>query len=102
MGRGGEGKRSSVLTSLPSSLSPFFFKKKKVKGVLKNERHLTCAAGAGTLILEFGVLSRLTNNDIYETVAKRAMMEVWDRRSPLGLVGNEIDMVKGKVRGKND
>ncbi len=66
----------------------------------------TCTAGAGTLILEFGTLSRLTGNPIYEVginifneskkVAKKSMMEVWERRSPLGIVGNEIDMVTGK------
>ncbi|RUS35513.1 glycoside hydrolase [Jimgerdemannia flammicorona] len=35
-------------------------------GVPKTETVETCAAGAGSLILEFGVLSRLTNTSIYE------------------------------------
>jgi mannosidase alpha-like ER degradation enhancer 1 len=41
------------------------------KGVLKNEVHDTCSAGAGTLLLEFGVLSRLTGLDVYEVVILR-------------------------------
>ena len=36
----------------------------------KHETHETCTAGAGTLIIEFGVLSRLTNDTRFE-VKKR-------------------------------
>lgn len=35
-------------------------------GVLSYETHNTCTAGAGTLVLEFGVLSLLTGDDRYE------------------------------------
>jgi hypothetical protein len=36
------------------------------KGVLRGETGETCVAGAGSLLLEFGVLSRLTGNGSYE------------------------------------
>ena len=62
----------------------------------KGEVSGTCAAGAGTLLLEFGVLSRLSDNPVYEQVAKRALMAVWNRRSALGIVGNGIDSTSGK------
>lgn len=47
-------------------------------------------AGAGTLVLEFGTLSDLTNDPIYYEKARRAYLAVWDRRSPLDLVGSYI------------
>ncbi|KAJ3393795.1 ER degradation-enhancing alpha-mannosidase-like protein 1 [Lobulomyces angularis] len=65
------------------------------KGRLPYETSSTCAAGAGTLILEFGMLSRLTGNPIYEEVARKALLEVWERKSPLGLIGNSLDMQSG-------
>lgn len=35
-------------------------------GVLPGEEQATCSACAGTLVLEFGLLSRLTSNPIFE------------------------------------
>jgi mannosidase alpha-like ER degradation enhancer 1 len=35
-------------------------------GVHKFESLETCSAGAGSLLLEFAVLSRLTGDDVYE------------------------------------
>lgn len=37
-------------------------------GVPKGETTITCTAGIGTFILEFGTLSRLTGDPIYEEV----------------------------------
>ncbi|KAJ3159519.1 alpha mannosidase-like protein [Geranomyces michiganensis] len=65
-------------------------------GVLPNEAVSTCSAGAGTLILEFGVLSRLTGDPKYEAAAKKALFGVWDRRSSIDLVGNTINVLDGK------
>ena len=56
----------------------------------------TCSAGAGTLLLEFTVLSRLTGDPIFEDVAKRAFWAIWDRRSPIGLIGSNIDPETGR------
>lgn len=55
----------------------------------------TCSAGAGSLTLEFTVLSRLTGDPRFEQAAKRAFWAVWERRSPLGLIGNGIDAEQG-------
>lgn len=38
-------------------------------GVPHGETSITCTAGVGTFILEFGTLSRLTGNPIYEEVS---------------------------------
>jgi mannosidase alpha-like ER degradation enhancer 1 len=66
------------------------------RGVLPTETTETCTAGAGSLILEFGVLSRLTGDYTYEAVAKRALKAVWDRRSSIDLMGNVIDLQTGQ------
>ncbi|GAA5914340.1 hypothetical protein JCM8208_004442 [Rhodotorula glutinis] len=55
----------------------------------------TCAAGAGSLLLEFITLSRLTSDPTFELVARRAFFAVWNRRSDIGLVGNTIDARTG-------
>jgi len=52
-------------------------------------------AEIGTLILELGSLSNLTGNPVYYDKAKRGMRAVFDRRSPIGLVGETIDVVTG-------
>ncbi|KAF9188025.1 alpha mannosidase-like protein [Haplosporangium sp. Z 767] len=66
------------------------------RGVLPEESSETCVAGAGSLLLEFGVLSRLTGDRSFEEAAKRALFELWDRRSTIGLVGNTINITSGQ------
>ncbi|KAL4991751.1 seven-hairpin glycosidase [Aspergillus falconensis] len=56
----------------------------------------TCSAGAGSLVLEFTVLSRLIGDGRYEELAKRAFWAVWHRRSDIGLIGAGIDAESGK------
>jgi hypothetical protein len=56
----------------------------------------TCSAGAGSLVLEFTVLSRLTGDGRYEELAKRAFWAIWARRSDLGLIGAGVDAESGK------
>jgi hypothetical protein len=47
----------------------------------KSERErFTCTACAGTLILEWATLSRLTGNYLFEQYADRAMSYLWERR----------------------
>ncbi|TPX31952.1 hypothetical protein SmJEL517_g04857 [Synchytrium microbalum] len=65
-------------------------------GVLPWEVNDTCTAGAGTLILEFGILSRLTGNKVFERVAKKALRAIWERRSKLDLWGNSLNIQTGK------
>lgn len=59
----------------------------------------TCSAGAGSLVLEFTVLSRLTGDPRFEQLAKRAFWAVWDRRSAIGLIGAGVDAENGQWIG---
>ncbi|KAJ2082833.1 hypothetical protein H4R24_001291 [Coemansia sp. RSA 988] len=65
-------------------------------GMPKGETTGTCAAGAGTLLLEFGTLSRLTNETIFENVARLALNEMWTSRSKKNLFGNAYDISNQK------
>ena len=56
----------------------------------------TCTAGAGSLLLEFGTLSRLTGDAVFENVARKAFYAVWNRRSELNLLGNTISAFDGR------
>src|SRR6478672_7463356 len=49
-------------------------------------------AETGTLLIEFGTLSKLTGNPIFYDKAKRALVETFKRRSDLGLVGENINV----------
>jgi len=53
-------------------------------------------AEIGTLILEFGALSKLTDNPVYFNKAKRALVETYNRRSKIGLVGEWINVETGQ------
>lgn len=59
----------------------------------------TCTAGAGSLVLEFTVLSRLTNDPRFEQLAKRAFWAIWEKRSSIGLLGAGIDAQNGQWIG---
>jgi hypothetical protein len=52
-------------------------------------------AEVGTLILEFGTLSKLTSKPVYMEKAKRALVELYKRRSKIDLAGEEIDVETG-------
>lgn len=47
------------------------------QGALPEETRVTCTACAGTLLLEFGALSRLTGNPVYEERARQATLRVF-------------------------
>ncbi|MEO6489180.1 MAG: glycoside hydrolase family 47 protein [Ferruginibacter sp.] len=53
-------------------------------------------AEIGTLLLEFGKLSKLTGDLRYYTAAKKAIMLVYAKTSQIGLVGEQIDVTNGK------
>lgn len=55
----------------------------------------TNPAEVGTLLIEFGTLSKLTRKPIYYDKAKRALMELYKRRSKIGLVGSGINVETG-------
>jgi len=56
---------------------------------------VTNPAETGTLLLEFGTLSKLTGRPVFYEKAKRALVETFKRRSPLGLVGKSINVETG-------
>ncbi|XP_002739935.1 ER degradation-enhancing alpha-mannosidase-like protein 3 [Saccoglossus kowalevskii] len=56
----------------------------------------TCTACAGTMILEFAALSRLTGESIFEEKAHRAMQYIWEKRHRSNnLVGTTINIHNG-------
>jgi mannosidase alpha-like ER degradation enhancer 2 len=86
------GKRLLPVFESPTGL-PYRYvnlKTGKVRGEVTNP------AEAGTLLIEFGTLARLTRKPIFYDKAKRALVEVYQRRSPIGLVGTWINVETGK------
>ncbi|GBG26883.1 Mannosyl-oligosaccharide alpha-1,2-mannosidase [Hondaea fermentalgiana] len=68
-----------------------------LRGVEPRETTFTCTAAAGTLLMEFGLLSRLSARPEFEAKARRAMLALWNRKHPdTGLVGNTICVRTGK------
>lgn len=54
----------------------------------------TCTAGAGSLLVEFGVLSRLIGDPVYELSARRANGVLWKlRNAETGLLGKWVVVV---------
>ena len=68
-------------------------------GVEKGESKESCTAAAGTLVLEMGLLSRLSGDPRFEAAARRAVRTLWRRRSKLDLVGSGVDTASGHWRG---
>ncbi len=58
--------------------------------------NVTNPAEAGTLLIEFGTLARLTHRQVFYDKAKRALVEIHKRRSPIGLVGTWINVETGQ------
>lgn len=61
----------------------------------------TNPAEIGTLILEFGTLAKLTQKPIYYDKAKNALVQLYNRRSKIGLVGEEINVETGEWVSRN-
>jgi ER degradation enhancer, mannosidase alpha-like 2 len=62
----------------------------KIRGNVSNP------AETGTLLIEFGTLAKHTGKRIYFDKAKRALVETYNRRSPIGLVGTWINVETGQ------
>uniref|UniRef100_A0A8C5PVR6 alpha-1,2-Mannosidase n=1 Tax=Leptobrachium leishanense TaxID=445787 RepID=A0A8C5PVR6_9ANUR len=72
-----------------------------LNGVPPGSLNHTCTAGAGSLLVEFGVLSRLMGDSTFEWVARRAVRALWSLRSnDTGLLGNVVDIQTGHWVGK--
>jgi hypothetical protein len=72
---------------------PYVFVNLKT-GAVRGE--VTNPAEVGTLLLEFGTLSKLTGKPVYYDKAKRPLVELYNRRSPIGLVGSSINVKTGQ------
>src|SRR5712664_464821 len=86
------GNRLLPVFDSPTGL-PYRFvnlKTGKVSGTKTNP------AEAGTLLIEFGTLAKLTHRAVFYDKAKRALVEIYNRRSPIGLVGTWINVETGK------
>jgi hypothetical protein len=68
-------------------------------GQVRNPR--TNPAEVGTLIIEFGTLSKLTGKPQYYQAAKNALVQIYNRRSSIGLVGTWIDANTGQWLDKD-
>ena len=55
----------------------------------------TNPAEIGTLVLEFGTLAKLTKRPIFFEKVKNALVQLYNRRSKIGLVGEGIDVETG-------
>ncbi len=62
----------------------------KTKGSRSNPAEI------GTLVLEFGTLAKLTGKPVFFDKAKNALVQLYKRRSKLGLVGEDIDVETGE------
>lgn len=56
-------------------------------------------AEIGSLLVEYGALSKITGNPVYYQKAKKALVGLYRRRSSLGLVGSKINIETGKWIG---
>ena len=86
------GTRLLPVFNSPTGL-PYRFVNLKT-GKVRDE--VTNPAEAGTLLIEFGTLAKLTHKQIFYDKAKRALVEIYNRRSPIGLVGTWINVETGK------
>lgn len=59
-------------------------------GVPEGETPITCTAGCGTYVIEFGTLSALTGDNRFIDKALKALEGLWKTKSDLGLVGYHI------------
>ena len=86
------GKRLLPAFDSPTGM-PYMFvnlKTGKVRGAVSNPAEI------GTLLIEFGALAKLTGKPIYYEKAKRAVVELYHRRSSIGLVGSTINVETGE------
>ena len=53
--------------------------------------------GAGSLLLEFGAISRLLGDPVYESLARRAVQSLWNfRNNKTGLFGDNMNIQSGQ------
>jgi mannosidase alpha-like ER degradation enhancer 2 len=62
----------------------------------KTSKPVSNPAETGTLLIEFGTLSKFTGKPVFYDKAKRALVETYNRRSKIGLVGEWINVESGQ------
>jgi ER degradation enhancer, mannosidase alpha-like 2 len=98
----GDDRLLSLAEDLGNRLLPVFNSPTGLPYVYVNLRTgqtrdpVTNPAETGTLLLEFGTLSKLTGKPVFYEKAKRALVETFQRCSPLGLVGESINVETGE------
>lgn len=98
----GDGRFLFLAEDLGKRLLPVFNSKTGMPYVNVNlktgrtQNEINNPAEIGTLMLEFGTLSRLTGNNEYYRKAKNAVVQLYNRRSAIGLVGTAINVETGK------
>jgi hypothetical protein len=98
----GDDRLLSLAEDLGNRLLPVFNSPTGLPYVYVNLRTgqtrdpVTNPAETGTLLLEFGTLSKLTGRPVFYEKAKHALVETFQRRSPLGLVGESINVETGE------
>jgi mannosidase alpha-like ER degradation enhancer 2 len=85
------GRRLLPAFDSPTGM-PYMFVNLKT-GAVKEPN--TNPAEIGTLLLEFGTLSKLTGKPVYYEKARRALVALYTRRSAIGLVGEGINCETG-------
>lgn len=69
-------------------------------GVLPDTINETCTAGAGSLLLEFGILTRLAKDIRFDNAARSSNGILWAHRNRnTNLLGNVIDIQTGEWKG---
>ena len=62
----------------------------KVSGKISNPAEI------GTMLLEYGVLSKLTGNPVYYETCKRGVVAIYNLRGRTGLMGSQINVETGE------
>jgi mannosidase alpha-like ER degradation enhancer 2 len=103
----GDAKLLALADDLGTRLLPVFGSKTGMPYVNVNLKTgavkdpVSNPAEIGTLLLELGVLAKLTKKPVYYDKAKAALVALHARRSKLGLVGDGIDVETGEWTGKS-
>ena len=72
------------------------------RGLSRTESRETCSAAAGTMLLEFSRLSALSGDARFAAAARRALDELWSRRSSkTNLVGSTVHTHTGQWLAPN-
>ncbi|ODM99933.1 ER degradation-enhancing alpha-mannosidase-like protein 1 [Orchesella cincta] len=92
---------SRLLPAFQKSITGIPYPRVNLRKGTVDEGAETCTAGAGSLLLELGALSRLLGDPIYESMARRANRALWSARAKTtGLLGNVINAKTGQWVGR--